>query len=173
MNINFLYSVIVNLCFTVQFDVNDNSTQNYFIFDGDDATAHLRRYNKTISLFLQWNTSYRHLEMENISNQFVFEWQGYKINNEEMKIVRSVGDWNLLGFDIFTFISPTLNFVEEEAVATYGGPLIDSQDINYGIFVLIVFGVGLLLKFDIIAPKVFERIIKSYAPLQIEEMTDV
>ena len=176
MNINFLYSVIVSLCFTVKFDVNYNSTQDYFIFGGDDTTAHLRRYNQTINLFLRSNTSYRHFEMTNVTNQFVFAWQGYTINNEKMKMVRSEGDLNLLGFNSFTFISPTLNFVEEEedvAVATYGGPLIRSQDINYGIFILIVFGVGLLLKFDIIAPKVFEGIIKSYAPLQIEEMTDV
>ena len=169
MNINFLYSMIVSLCFTVKFDVNNDSRQDYFIFHGNDTSAHLYRQNQTLKLFLKSNTSYSFYESSNITNQFVFEWIGYKINNNKMQAVRSEGDLNLLGLDSYTFISPTFNFVKEEVISVSEGLWIQNRDINYGFFVLIVLGVGLLLKFDIIAPKIFDTIVKTYAQISTEE----
>ena len=169
MNINFLYSLLVSLCFTVKFDVNNASKEDYFILNGHNTSAHLYRQNQTIKLFLRSNASYKHLEMRNVTDQFVFEWSGFKVNNAKMETVISEGDLNLLCFDSYTFISPTLDFVKEEVVTISERSWIQNRDINYGFFVLIVIGVGLLLKFDIIAPKVFDAIVKSYAQISTEE----
>lgn len=165
MNINFVYSLTVGLSFIVRFNVNLDSKQDYFLFNGDNSTAHLFRQNQTIKLFLQCNTSYRHFEMPNVTNQFTFEWKGYTINNKNMNIVSSKGDkLNGLTFDAYTFLSPILHFAEhrKEAIEIYHEPLVQCQDINYGFFVIIVFAVGVVLQLGIIGPKVFEHIIKSY-----------
>ena len=71
MNINFLYTVLTGLCFTVKFDFDDTSTQKYFIFDGD-TTAYLFRQNTTLKLWLQSNSSINHYETSNLTNPFEF-----------------------------------------------------------------------------------------------------
>lgn len=167
MNINFLYSFTAALSFTVRFSVSKDGSQDYFIFHGDNSTAaHLSRQNDTIKLFLRYNSSYRHLEMSNVSNQFTFSWKGYTIDNKSMDIVRSEGSLRELKFNAYTYLSPALDFVPDLTLAyvpkVYQEHLLQCQDINYGLFVIIVFFIGILLKFDYITPRVFKGIINSY-----------
>ena len=104
MNINFLYTVLTGLCFTVKFEFDDNRKQHYFIFDGPDTTAHLFRENSTLTLVFQSNYSFNTYQTLNLTNPFEFTWDGFRVNDKTMKLIKSSGNITNLQFNGYTFI---------------------------------------------------------------------
>ena len=86
MNFNFLFGIVGNLNFIVTFLVNEQAKQDFFIFDGDNATAHLHRYNQTVYLQLG-NDVETTLYKTDIEYMVEFAWIGFKVNGTEMKKV--------------------------------------------------------------------------------------
>ena len=95
-----------SLTFVLNFDVNKNIYQDYFIFHGNDTSAHLFRENNTINLVLMSDENYV-IYQSNVTNSFIFEWDGFIINDEKMKLRTNqlMFDVNQLTFYNYTFIS--------------------------------------------------------------------
>ena len=108
MNFNFLFGIVGDLNFIVTFLVNGQAKQDFFIFDGNNATAHLHRYNQTIYLQLG-NDDKTTLYKTDIEYIVEFSWIGFKVNGTEMKKVGSNEDISLI-FNVFYFLSPLTNF---------------------------------------------------------------
>ena len=165
MNINFLYTVLTGLCFTVKFDFDDNRKQHYFIFDGPDTTAHLFRENSTLTLVFQSNYSFNRYQSSNLTNPFKFTWDGFRVNDKTMKLIKSTGNITNLQFNGYTFISSYLEILQDDTVEyIVQESLVQCKDINYGIFVAIAFAVGLMMRSDnIIARtlKILSKVLKS------------
>ena len=54
MDFILLFTLAMNLSFTIKYAVNSEEKQDYFIFNGpSDTTAHLFRKNSTVILVLQ------------------------------------------------------------------------------------------------------------------------
>ena len=134
MNFNVLFALAGSLNFTFKFLINSQTTQDFFIFEGKDSSAHLHRENGTIRLYLQYMNN-SELYIENIEDTLEFSWEGFKINGTEMKKIKSYGEIDLQ-FTTFTFISPLLTAgpINETAAVT----LPSSSNINYGYIVGIV-----------------------------------
>ena len=104
------FTTFVSLSFVLNFDVSENDDQYYFIFEGNDTFAYLYRENQTINLLLMFNKSYN-LYQSNVTNSFIFEWDGFIVNDEKMKPVvinQLVFDVNQLMFANYTFLSSCL-----------------------------------------------------------------
>ena len=95
-----------SLTFVLNLDVNKNIYQDYFIFHGNDTSAHLFRENNTINLVLMSDENYV-IYQSNVTNSFIFEWDGFIINDEKMKLRTNqlMFDVNQLTFYNYTFIS--------------------------------------------------------------------
>ena len=148
MDFILLFTLAVNLSFTIKYAINSEETQDYFVFSGpSDATAHLFRKNSTVILFLQSNNDTEVYKFSNITNEFEFTWNGYQVNGRTMNKVTSKGRVLYLYFDSYAFLSPCLevipNTVSERTELAYHIP-----GINYGLIVLIVFCAGLVFKTD-------------------------
>lgn len=155
MNINFVYTLVTSLAFTVVFDVNDSQKQNYFLFGGEETSAHLFRVNDTVTLYLGDRDSNAIYQTGNINSGFTFSWDGYLINNMYMNNTRYIGNLGSLEFDSFTFLSPLMEILETCVISEpCPGSLYQCEGTKYGLVTLIVLGIGLLLKFDTISPKV-------------------
>ena len=141
--------MLTGLCFTVKFDFDENSKQHYFIFDGPDTSAHLFRENSTLTLVFQSNSSYSRYQTSNLTNPFQFTWDGVRVNDKTMKLVKSVGNLTNFQFNGYTFLSPYLEISHEDFVEYITQEtLVEYRDINYGIFVAIALAVGLIMKSD-------------------------
>ncbi len=164
MNINFLYAVLTGLCFTVKFDFDDTSKQDYFIFDGD-TTAHLFRQNTTLNLWIQSNSNVNHYQTSNLTNPFKFTWEGFIVDGKPMNLVKSLGDLTNFRFNGYTFISPYLEILKDDNIEYITQEsIVQCRDINYGIFVAIAFAVGVIMKSDNIVArtlKIFSKVFKS------------
>ena len=150
MNINFLYTVLTGLCFTVKFDFDGNSKQHYLIFTGPDTSAHLFRENSTLTLVLQSNFSFHRYETLNLTNPFVFTWEGFRVNDKSMKCIKSTGSIDNFQFNGYTFVSPYLEILPDSDNVEYivEESVVQGQAINYGIFLAIALAVGLLMRSD-------------------------
>ena len=172
MNINFLYTVLTGLCFTVKFDFDENSKQDYFVFNGFNTTAHLFRENSTLMLELQSNSSISSYQTSKLTNPFQFTWEGFRVNDKAMKFVKSVGNITNIQFHGYTFISPYLEILQDTTVEyTIQDSMIGCRDINYGIFVAITLAVGLIMKSDNIISrslKLLSNILKSNSDENVE-----
>ena len=92
MNINFLYTIVTGLCFTVKFDLDENNNQDYFVFDGPNTTVHLFRENRTLTLVFQSNFSFHRYQTSNVTKPFIFSWDGFRVNDKTMKLIKSTGN---------------------------------------------------------------------------------
>ena len=165
-NINFLYTLLTGLCFTVKFDLDGNSKQDYFVFNGPNTTAHLFRENSTLKLVFHLNSSFNWYQTSNLTNPFKFTWDGFRVNDKTMKLVKSSGNLTNFHFNGYTFISPYIEVLQDDSVEYYTveESIFQCQDINYGIFVIIAFAVGLLMRSDNIITrtlKTFNKMFKS------------
>ena len=112
-SINFLYTVLTALCFTVKFDVDDTTKQDYFIFGGPTTVAHLFREDDTLQLVFENDASFIHYRITNITSPFTFVWTGFRVDDVPMEIVKSSGTIDNYIFNGFTFISPYLEVLQE------------------------------------------------------------
>ena len=113
------------------------------MFDGDNSTAHLHRYNHTVYLHLNNGNKTTYYQTD-IENMLKFSWIGFRVNGTEMKKVKSNGDFSM-SFNIFTFISPIENYScsdiqSEEKLLNY----INSKNTNYGYVIGIVLFVAII-----------------------------
>ena len=170
MNITFIYALATSLSFTVVFDVNNSYMQNYFVFDGEEATAHLLRKNHTVTLYLNTRDSYAIYQSSNITSSFMFSWEGYQINNTNMNKTSYNGSIGSLEFDGFTFLSPHMEILETCFISEpCPEPMFQCEGTRYDLLTLIVLGIGLLLKFDIISPKLMAIIREAYTKVSLDE----
>ena len=164
MYFNISFALATALSFTAHFPVNTGTeSQNYFIFTGVNNTAHLYRNNDTLSLHIQDRSNYQLLQMEGVSNlrSFEFKWDEFRINGRSMDIKTVEGNCTRLDFDAFNFISPidiwnrqVMPGMQAERIYHY------DKEIKYGWFAFIAFGVGLLLKFDLVCPKILQKFLQ-------------
>ena len=140
MNFNVLFALAANLNFTINFLIDSQITQDFFIFEGEDSSAHLYRENDTIKLYLQYMNK-SELYIQEIKDTLEFSWEGYKINGTKMKKIKGDGELNPQ-FTAFTFSSPILSVepLNERAVLS----LPNSSNINYGYVVGIVLLVAIV-----------------------------
>ena len=158
MNFNFLFSIVGNLNFITKFVINEKEHQDFFMFEGANASAHLHRYNQTI--YLQLNNGFQtSLYQTDVETMLEFSWIGYQVNGSQMKKVNSDGEL-LLKFNTFTFLSPLINYSSfdisnEEKILNS----INLRGINYGNIVGIVLIVAIV--FDL-KPKTWKLIRKIF-----------
>ena len=170
MDINFIFALATSLSFTVVFDVNNSYNQNYFVFNGDETSAHLFRKNDTVTLYLYDRDSYVIYQSSNITSSFMFSWEGYQINNMNMNKTSYNGSLGSLEFDGFTFLSPHKEILETCYISEpCPEPVFQCEGTRYDLLTLIVLGIGLLLKFDIISPKLMSIIREAYTKVSLDE----
>ena len=158
MDFSLFFTIVAGLSFTIEYNVNSNTTQGYFFFKGERSSAHLSRENRTLSLYVQSNSSYELYEFSNVSSQFSFTWKGYKVNASNMIMIRSNGKVDGLEFSGYTFLSPhiDINQDQQNPVDSKLEPIFSNSPINYGFILLIVLCIGVLLKTDVPAIKLWE-----------------
>ena len=157
MNLNFIFSALVALDFTVNFHVSPEDKQDYFMFSGPNSTAHLFRENHTICLYLETGRE-RTLSRSRISGPtFTFTWSGKMVNNEVMSNSSNLDVW----FDAYTFFSPVL-MLNQQSLAPIE-PIFQCDNINYKLIALIIFCIGVGLKFDVLLP-ILLKLLKKESP---------
>ena len=161
MSLNFVYNLLASLTFSITFDVDSNEKQDYFVLHGDNSTAYLFRYDNVLKLSITTNFGFRHYETTGISTQFTFTWDGFKINDKSMQIIRSNGNISDLEFDGYTFLSPSKDF-NQLLECNQEQPLhFLCSKTNYSLLALIFFSIGVLLRSDSIASKFWKVATKS------------
>ena len=118
MSLNFLYNLLASLTFSITFDVDSNEKQDYFVFHGENSTAYLFRNDNVLKLSITTNFGFRHYETTEIPTQFTFTWDGFKINDNAMQIIRSNGNISDLNFNGYTFLSPSKDFNQKRKIFT-------------------------------------------------------
>ena len=160
MEFNLFFTLVTALSFSIRFDTDSSPKQDYLIFQGDDATVHLFRENNTLVLYLRHDEAYNIYNYNNITNDFSFTWEGYKINEETMILIKSFGDIGAMIFDSYTFLSPIADFYEPsfsiEPVYRH------SSTINYGYIALIVVGVVLGFESKVIASMIYKKVSERF-----------
>ena len=178
MNFTILFHIIGNLNFHVQFSLDSNYMQDFFIFQGGNSTAHLYRNNETVSLYLRDDERFE-LYQTNILNKLEFSWRGFQINGTDMKLIKSTGNTSMDYLNEFTFISPIIdlqpgimleagNFNNNESESRFISPQ-NSKDVNYGYIaaIILIFAIALELKMKI--PLLINRLFGKEINQKIEE----
>ena len=160
MNFTILFHIIGNLNFHVQFSLDSNYMQDFFIFQGGNSTAHLYRNNETVSLYLRDDERFE-LYQTNILNKVEFSWKSFQINGTDMKLIKSTGNTSMHYLNEFIFISPIIdiqpgimleasNFNNNESKSKFISPQ-NSKDVNYGYIaaIILIFAIALELKMKI------------------------
>ena len=160
MNFTILFHIIGNLNFHVQFSLDSNYMQDFFIFQGGNSTAHLYRNNETVSLYLRDDERFE-LYQTNILNKLEFTWKGFQINGTDMKLIKSTGNTSMDYLNEFIFISPVIDLQpgimlemsklnNNESESRFISPP-NSKDVNYGYIaaIILIFAIALELKMKI------------------------
>ena len=158
MNFNLLFSTVSVLSFIIEFPVNTEERQDYFLFEGNNKSAHLFRENGTLYLHF----THDHGEMFSIYNieideeNFQFSWTGFQVNGKDMLPQTSNGEIGPLEFEHFTFISPIVNILDFECdtQAVYTNL---EKNVNYWYFLLLMIIVGALFESKRYGIKIFKR----------------
>lgn len=159
-----------NLSFTIEFYIDSNAKQDYFIFNGNEAIAHLYRVNDTIKLYLKSNESYEMYEISNPDKLFKFTWNGFKVNGKNMKMMKkSETELEQLNFDSYTFLSPYFDFMSD-IITERIEPTYSIAGVNYGFMILIVLSIGMCLKTDRFAEKLFHRLLQRDTTKDIDDV---
>ena len=170
MNFTILFHIIGNLNFHVQFSLDSNYMQDFFIFQGGNSTAHLYRNNETVSLYLRDDERFE-LYQTNILNKLEFSWRGFQINGTDMKLIKSTGNTSMDYLNEFIFISPIIdlqpgimleagNFNNNESESRFISPQ-NSKDVNYGYIAAIILMFAIALELKIKIPLLINRLIQK------------
>ena len=178
MNFTILFHIIGNLNFHVQFSLDSNYMQDFFIFQGGNSTAHLYRNNETVSLYWRDIEGFE-LYQTNIFSKLEFTWKGFQINGTDMKLIKSTGNTSMDYLNEFTFISPIIdlqpgimlevsNFNNNESESRFISPQ-NSKDVNYGYIaaIILIFAIALELKMKI--PLLINRLFGKEFDQKLEE----
>ena len=112
MNFTLLLTTVSTLSFTINFKVSDDSTQDYFIFEGDNQTAHLFRENSTLYLRCTQLDRIAIYKTELTDVDFRFSWLDHIVNGRVMEMLKKDDDFTAMSFEHYVLISP--QFVEED-----------------------------------------------------------
>ena len=170
MDINFVFTTVVALNFVVKFEITPEHFQDYFLFSGTDSIAHLYRENATTYLFLKHDSSQQLFTFDNASTPLTFAWDRKTINNKPMNVHSNQSLLNHFNFDAYTFLSPIMEIQQLNYL-----PSTECQcgETNYELIALIMFAIGLGFKFDVIAPKIFDMILKKTKRLEEDEYMEM
>ena len=152
-SIHYLLTVLRSLSFFIQFEVNDQHHQDYLRFKSDNSSANLFRDGDVMVLLIASNESYA---MYNHTLRYqqklcMFKWIGTHptVDGLAMTLAESNGTIASYFYDTFSFYS--INYIEHVNNVLYVDcpeQIISCKDVNYGLFVAIVFSIGLLLRSD-------------------------
>ena len=154
--------------------------QDFFIFQGENSSAHLYGNNGTVSLYLRDNKGFQ-LYQSSILNKLEFSWRGFKVNGTALEMVKSFGSTNMDDLNEFTFISPVLDLKPDILMETCAlntdetiskGKYISSlslKNVNYGYIaaIILIFAIALELKMKI--PLLINRLFGKEINQKIEE----
>ena len=144
MQFNILFTVVTNLTFVVEFPITVNEThQDFFLFNGVEESAHFFRKNKTFSLIIEQGENQSLYELSSSSKSVTFSWEGFKVNGEEMKHVRAVGNVKKNNFHSYSFLSPLTSVHFDDSIRAK--PLM-TNSFNYWYIVAIIFIGGFILE---------------------------
>ena len=160
MNFNILFTLLSTLSFELYFDVSPRQKQDFFLFDGENSTAHLFRENQTLVLYLKQGGNYAIYKYPHIDEGFSFSWVDFKVNDEVMKLHESVGDITNMSFDGYTLISPVI--IPREICKTSTEHVYKISQTNYIYILLIVLGGGILMKTDIVSIRLYRMLITLF-----------
>ena len=167
MNINIILSVVAALSFDVTFNIGEGREQNYFIFNGNDTSAHLFRNNTSLHLILQSENDYKQCYKSVQGDHFTFTWNGFKINEIEMECFESNDKMRYIYSD-FTFMSPWIS-LEETPKNIDIEEVYQWREINYNLLALIVLAIGALLKLDQVLLLIIKKVhIKRNVHYQVQ-----
>ena len=180
MNFTILFHVIGTLNFHVQFSLHSHYTQDFFIFQGGNSSAHLYRNNQTVFLYMRDDNGSQLFQVD-ILNKLEFSWGGFKINGTEMKMIKSTGSIDMDDLNEFTFLSPVINLqpdiLMETRVLNTNETISESKfisslnpkNVNYGYIaaIILIFAIALELKLKI--PLLFNRLIRTEVDQELEE----
>ena len=163
MDFSLLFALVSTLTFSLHFEIDCNETQDYFFFQSSsNCTAHLYRRNNTLILFLKQDAAYE-IYNYNVTNNFEFSWDGYKVDNEKMVCVRTNEQVDDLSFDSYTFLSPILSFYE---VTLLGGdepePVFGCKEVNYGYIAFILISVFLGFELKHLPPIIYREFVNRF-----------
>ena len=160
MNLNFVFAAVVALNFVVKFEVSQDDTQDYFIFSGNNSTAHLYRNTNKLNLYLKSDSTQQLLTYELSSSEFTFGWDQKTVNNQPMDFHSNDSVLTHFDFDAYTFLSPILEMQQLKCPEIE--PVFQCGETNYKLITLIVFVIGIALKFDLAAPILIEAVKTMY-----------
>ena len=169
MEFNIFFALVSALSFSIRFDIDSNKKQDYLIFQSDADTVHLFRENNTLVLYMRQNQSYNIYNYYNITDDFSFTWDGYKINEEKMVLLKSLGDIGTMYFDSYTFLSPITDFYEPTSIK----PVYNHNGINYGYITMIVVGVVLTFKSKLITSIIYKKVLDRFELISLDEETAI
>ena len=158
---NLLFASVATLSFSIQFKNRFDARQDYFFFEGKDQTAHLYRFNDTLTLTLQQGQNYSVHKSTVNDGLFTFSWLGFKVNGKEMLSEKMIGKISGQHYENFTFLSPVIRFSEPEYEIenVYN---CSEGSFNYWYVMLMLFVSGLLFASKSQGIKILKRFINQY-----------
>ena len=155
MNFNLLFSTVSVLSFIIEFPVNTEERQDYFLFEGNNKSAHLFRENRTLYLHLTRGQKFSIYNTSIDDENFQFSWNGFAVNEKEMILQRSTGKMGQLDFEHFTFISPIVDVFDIECAVE---PVYHNvENVNYWYFLFMMFAVAIVFDSKSMAMGVLKR----------------
>ena len=82
---NLLLTSVMVFTFSVEFENNFNTEQEYFYFENRNQLARLHRVNNTLTLVLQQGENCSVYSSTIKNSNFTFSWLGFKVNERKME----------------------------------------------------------------------------------------
>jgi hypothetical protein len=154
-----LLFALASMNFTVRFNVSEANRQDYFIFDGQDQTAHMHRENGTVYLHLDQGENLQLYGAEISEDTFKFSWSGYLIDGAQMHLLKSHGNVTSMNFDSMTFLSTIVEYSEPESVSQVFSSL---KETNYWYILAIGTLIALLCKSNTLITPLLTKCLKQH-----------
>ena len=159
MNFSVLFTTVSTLSFVLHFEVDINEEQTFFQFQGDDgySSAQLKRVNDMLTLNLKQYSNYENYVYFNISEEFSFSWENYKINNDSMFLQNSYGQILDFNYNNYIFYSPSIDI--SNSINPDIEPLLHCTNaINYGYIAAILLAIVAGVELKQILPQILKKI---------------
>ena len=176
MNFTILFGIVSTLSFSVRFNLDGGKRQDFFVFEGNNQSAHLFRIDYKLHLNLMENGKYKFLASNLDGYDFSFTWKGYKVNGKDMvpyKSNKNTQIWNST-YNTFTFISPLIT--DWDQLECPPEPVYSCEkktSINYGYVVMIGVGLLILCQSKELVNKAYALFTKTHDTLAaVEEIDD-
>lgn len=160
--------MVAVLRFSIDWELSGEEQQDFFLFNGQNKSAHFFRKNNSLILYLELEENITIWEYTDPSPKFTFSWPEYNINGVKMNVIRFEGNMSRPEFDQFTFMSPIVDTTTECNLQTLIEPSYFMK-INYGYITLIVAVVGITLKLSVTSPEFYSQMIDMLRKWRIRE----